>query len=82
MYKKIRIGYVLKSADVLGLKSPVGILKIHPTHTHAHSHIPTHNRAHPHTPEHTRTYPHTPMHTPTHTYSWPELKKPHEITCR
>ena len=37
---------------MLGLKSPVGILKIHPTHTRAHPHIPTHNRAHPHTPMH------------------------------
>ena len=53
--RKIRIGYVLKSADV-GLYSPEEILKIHPTHMRT----PVHIHAHPRTTMHTRTYPHTP----------------------
>ena len=32
---------------MLGLKSPVGILKIHPTSTHTHSHPPTYTCIHP-----------------------------------
>ena len=35
---------------MLGLKSQVGILKIHPTHTtctHAHPHTPAYTRGHP-----------------------------------
>ena len=45
---------------MLGLKSLVDILKIHPTHTHAHPSTPTHTRAHLHTPAH------IPTHIPAH----------------
>ena len=45
---KIRIGYVLKS--MLKLKSPVGILKIHRTHTRARLCTPADTRTH--TPTH------------------------------
>ena len=66
---------------MLGLKSPVGILKIHSKHTCTHpctpsytrthwrTHLstPAHTRTHPCTPAHTRTHPCTPAHTPAHT---------------
>ena len=48
---------------MLGLKSPVGILKNHPTHIPvqcAHPRTPTHNWAH------TRTHPCIPSHIPAH----------------
>ena len=77
---KIRIGYVLKSADVrtqvssrytensfqTHLHTPMHT-QLHP-HTLAHTpaHTSMHTRAHPHTPVHTRTHPHTPAHTRTH----------------
>ena len=51
---------------MLGLKSLVGILKIHPTHTCAHPGTPTHNCAHPYTLSHTRTHPCTSPHIPAH----------------
>ena len=62
---------------MLGLKSPVGILKIHSTHTHKHrrtqpctpAHTAMHTRSHPctpaqRTPVHTRAHPCTPAHIP------------------
>ena len=74
---------------MLGLMSPVGILKIHSTHTHkhlrtlGHTHtqpgIPTHTHthcAHPCSSAHTLAHPCIPTHTrthPTHTRSKPEL---------
>ena len=55
---------------MLGLKSPVGILKIHPTHALAHWHTPMHTYTKRGTPTHTRAHP-----TATHNPSWPELNK-------
>ena len=70
---KIRIGNVLKSADVGTLfsrRNSENTSHTHayprtPAHTHAHTHTHTlaHTPAHSHTPAHTRTHPHTP-----HTY--------------
>ena len=52
---KIRIGYVLKSADVGTLF--FGRNSENSSHTHAHIH------AYPHTPVHTHAHQRTPMHT-------------------
>ena len=49
---------------MLGIQSPVGILKIYPTHSRAQPHIPAHTHAYPNTPTHT--YPHIPA---THAHS-------------
>ena len=49
---------------MLGIQSPVGILKIYSTHSRAQPHIPAHTHAQPNTPTHT--YPHTPA---THAHS-------------
>ena len=66
-YKKIRIGYVLKSADVrTQVCSRYSENSSHTYPCRAHPHIPTHNRAHPHTPAHTHTHPCTPPHIPAH----------------
>ena len=58
---------------MLGLYSPVDILRIHPKHTladiHTLLHTPAHTNAHPPTlltPAHTHTQPSIPTHT--HTY--------------
>ena len=77
---KIRIGYVLKSADVrtqvssrytensfqTHLHTPMHT-QLHP-HTLAHTpaHTSMHTRTHPHTPVHTCTHPRTPAHTHAH----------------
>ena len=59
---KIRIGYVLKSADVGTLFT--GRNSENSSNTHAHTTAypctPTHTYAHPHTPAHTPHTPHTP----------------------
>ena len=76
--EKFRIGYILKSADIRTQVSS------RYSENSSHSYLCT--SRHPHaqlcTPIHTLTHPHTPMHIPTHTCSWPELDKPHEITCK
>ena len=56
--KKIRIGYVLKSADVGTLFSRRNSENL--------SHTPAHTCAHPHTPAYTREYPSTPANTRAH----------------
>ena len=63
--KKIRIGYVLKSAYVGTLFSRRNSENSSHTlaHTHAYPCTPAHTRALPPTPEHTCAYPPTPMHT-------------------
>ena len=78
---KIRIGYVLKSADVGTLFSRRNSENSSHTpahtcaHTCVHPRIPVHTRKHPGTPMHTRAYPPTPVHThaqsriPAHTHA-------------
>ena len=76
---KIRIGYVLKSADVGTLFSRRN--SENSSHTHAYTHAyprthqctPMHTRTHLHTPAHTHAYPSTPAHTRTlaHTCTHP-----------
>ena len=73
LLKKIRIGYVLKSADVGTLFSGRNSENSSHTHVHTHAHPTTHDNtrphprwpacAHPHTTLYTRTHSHTP-----HTY--------------
>ena len=86
--KKIRIGYVLKSADVGTLFSrriSENSLKIHPTHMHTPMHIrappfcplpptPMHTYAPP--PAHPRTPIHTREHLPTPVHTHPHLHTP------
>ena len=69
--KKIRIGYVLKSAYVGTLFSRRNSENSSHTlaHTHAYPCTPAHTRALPPTPEHTCAYPPTPMHTRAHPYT-------------
>ena len=68
--KKIRIEYVLKSADVGTLFS--GRNSDNSSHTHVYTHAYPHTHPHPHAPpSHTHAYPHTPPQTrthPTHTH--------------
>ena len=68
LFKKIRIGYVLKSADVGTLFSRRN--SENSSHTHAyprtHQHTPVHTRTHLRTPAHTNKYPRIPVHTRTH----------------
>ena len=76
--KKIRIGYVLKSAC---MRTRVQIYAhpctiVHTPHTHAHPHPPTehpctpaHTRAHLRTLVHTRAHPGTPAHTRAHPHT-------------
>ena len=59
--EKIRIGYVLKSADVGTLFSRKN--SENSSHTYAHT------RAYPRTPVHTHAYPHTPAHTCAHLHT-------------
>ena len=77
LLKKIRIGYVLKSADVGTLFSRRNSENSSLTHahTHAHPHPPTHTHAHPPVPIHTHprrpasTHAHPPVHTCTHPHT-------------
>ena len=72
--KKIRIGYVLKSADVRTLFSKRN--SENSSHTHAYTHAyplthqltPVHTRTHLRIPTHTYAYPSTPTHTKVVTY--------------
>ena len=86
--RKIRIGYVLKSADVRTLFS--GRNSENSSNTHAHTSAypctPTHTHASPRTPSHTQAHLDTPAHTcaPAHTPHIPadaQLDNSHEITC-
>ena len=73
--KKIRIGYVLKSADVGTLFSRRNSENSYhsrmctPMQIYAHPCTIAHTRALPPTPEHTCAYPPTPMHTRAHPYT-------------
>merc|ERR1712218_565002 len=68
LYKKIRIGNVLKSADVGTLFSRRN--SENTSHPHAYPCTPVHTRAYPCTPSHTCTQPRTPMHTlPAHSHT-------------
>merc|ERR1712218_281616 len=69
LYKKIRIGNVLKSADVGTLFSRRN--SENTSHTHAYPRTPAHTGTYPCTPSHTCTHPRTPMHTLTHTRAHP-----------
>ena len=60
--KKIRIGYVLKSADVGTLFSRRNSENL--SHTRAQLRTTTHTHAHPSTPAHTHTHSHIPKNTP------------------
>ena len=72
---KIRIGNVLKSADVGTLFSRRN--SENTSHTHAYPRTPVHTRAHPRTPAHTHAHPCTLAHTcahpctPSHTCTHP-----------
>ena len=66
-YEKIRIGYVLKSADVLNLVSRRYSENSSNTHTCRHPRTFAHYHTHPCTPAHTTpTHPHTPNYTHIH----------------
>ena len=65
-YEKIRIGYVLKSADVGTLFSSRYSENSSHAHTRRHPHTFTHTSAHLCTPMHTR----PPLRIPTHTLAY------------
>ena len=69
--KKIRIGNVLKSADVETLFSRRNSENSSHTHTHtcAYPHTPVHTNACLCTPMHSFPHPHTPMHTSVHLHA-------------
>ena len=69
--KKIRIGYVLKSADVLNLVSRRYSENSSNTHTCRHPRTFAHYHTHPCTPVHT-----TPTHPITPTYMYVPLRAP------
>ena len=65
--EKIRIGYVLKSAEVRTLVSrrySENSSHTHPVHTHVYMHTPEHFHTYPGPPPHSQAYPCTITHTP------------------
>ena len=69
LQQKIRIGYVLKSADVGTLFSRRN--SENTSHIHAHLCTPTHTHALPPSPAHARAHLRTPPHTLAHTPNIP-----------